>query len=183
VSVAWQQIWMAVATVAAGVFIFIIHLRIAIFKKYMDTSLEPTQAQHANAILNAVESAAVASVEALNQTVVHDLKANGIFNSVMGAEIKATAVQQVKSQLGPALTGAANNLFGDFEQIVATKIEQAVWRAKSHNVSGGAGDQRTLRMELSNVINKANIVPTAAIGKIEVIPPDVNWTQISTGNV
>jgi hypothetical protein len=83
----------------------------------------------ANRVIDGLSSIAESVVQDLNQRVVADAKANGVWTPELAQAIKADAVQAVKDQ-GAALVKLGQDVLGDVDGLISTLVEHAVAKAK-----------------------------------------------------
>lgn len=89
------------------------------------------QSEKATEYLGLLEDLTRNTVEAVQQTIVGDLKTAGKLDQYTAEKVKTDAIQSVLAQLGAAKTVAARKVLGDLEEIVDQMLESQVFRMKT----------------------------------------------------
>ena len=71
-----------------------------------------------------------ASVNALTQTTVKELKAHGQFDEEAAKRVKEECVKLIKNQLAPDMIDFIQSNFGDVQEYISTQIESFILQAK-----------------------------------------------------
>lgn len=131
----WLQVLGGLASLVSVALVPLLGLLTA----YLRSKAAESKAARVGIVLN---EAAIAAVHELDATLKPQLQAalaDGVLTDAEKAQLKATAVELLKTKLPPALLSMAGDLFGAFtDTLVAGKIEQAV---AAKNAVQAAGDK------------------------------------------
>lgn len=96
-------------------------------KRWIATHTTAKAAGVAMTVIDGISTIADGVVADFNQRVVADAKAAGTWSPALAASVKQDAVKAVLSQ-GAYLVTLGQNVVGDMEGLVSSKIEQAVYK-------------------------------------------------------